>query len=53
MVVYGLAAEYVYDDVQKNGTDEEEASSNHLFIVMKGICFIVFAGVGLFFGWFS
>jgi hypothetical protein len=53
MVVYGLAAEYIYNDAARTGPEEEEASREHLWMVMRGIGCIVFAIVGLFFGWFS
>lgn len=42
MVVYGLAAEYVYNDVVRTDTEEEETSRAHLFTVMKGIGCSVF-----------
>jgi hypothetical protein len=53
MVVHGLAAEYVYNDPERTDREEEEASKEHLWIVMKGIICIVVAVAGLFFGWFS
>jgi hypothetical protein len=53
MVVYGLGAEYVYNDVDADPEEEEATSRRHLLTVVKGIGCVVFAAVGMFFGWFS
>lgn len=50
--MYGLAAEYIFNDPRRSGSEEENASGEHLMTVLKGVGIVVFAVVGLFLGWF-